>query len=80
MGSWHGGPSTWKDMQRREVKGSVLCTRKEVSFCTQKSGRTFDVAFFFLDSREKVVKSVEMPLPDLYVRLSISLNINIMKS
>ena len=30
-----------------------------------KSGRTFDVAFF-LDRREKVVKSVEMPLPNLY--------------
>lgn len=44
--SWHGGPSTWKNMQRVEVKGSELCIRKPLSFCTIKGAEPLTIHFF----------------------------------
>lgn len=46
---------------------------KETSFLLyNKRGRTFDDTFFFLSSGEEEVKPVELALPKLHVRLTVS--------
>lgn len=58
-------------MQRMEVKGSELCIRKPLSFCIIKGAEPLMI-HFFLSSGEEEVKPVELSLPKLHVRLTVS--------